>query len=337
MSGDEKHSLRIAMLEAVEKDLKNAVQPIESDLYPELARMIYHHMGWLDDAQSGGKRIRPLITLLCCAGAGGEWRNALPAASAIELIHNFTLIHDDIEDHSETRRGRATLWKLWGIPQAINAGDSLFTISRLTTHRLIEVDTNPDKVLEVQRILDQACLRLTQGQYLDLSFETQERVTIAEYLEMIEGKTSALLAASSMIGANLAGVSRSRSDKYRAFGYHLGLAFQAQDDILGIWGDPEQTGKPASDDIRQRKKTLPTVYAMESSPSFADLFSKNRDQITIQDLHEALDQVDALEYTRVFSQHQTELALEALEEADPIETAGKELENIARDLTNRQS
>jgi geranylgeranyl diphosphate synthase type I len=337
MSGDEKNSLRIAMLDAIEKDLKNAVQPIEPVLYPELARMIHHHMGWLEDAQSGGKRIRPLITLLCCAGAGGEWKNALPAASAIELIHSFTLIHDDIEDHSETRRGRATLWKLWGIPQAINTGDSLFTISRLTTHRLIESGIGPDKVLEVQRILDQACLRLTQGQFLDLSFEARERVAIEDYLEMIEGKTSALLAASSTIGAHLAGAPRSTIDKYRAFGYHLGLAFQAQDDILGIWGDPEQTGKPASDDLRQRKKTLPTLYAIESSPPFADLFSKNADQVTIQDLHEALNQVDALEYARVFSQHQTELALKALEEADPMETAGKELENIARRLTNRQS
>lgn len=337
MSGDEATSLRVAMLEAIEKDLKNAIQPIEPDRYPELARMIHHHMGWLDDAQSSGKRIRPLITLLCCAGAGGEWRSALPAASAIELIHSFTLIHDDIEDQSETRRGRATLWKLWGIPQAINTGDSLFTISRLTTHRLVEADISPERILEAQRILDQACLRLTQGQYLDLSFEAQERVSIADYLEMIEGKTSALLTASSTIGAQLAGAPSSTTDKYRAFGYHLGLAFQVQDDILGIWGDPEQTGKPASDDLRQRKKTLPTLYGMEKSPSFAALFSQNVDQIAIQDLREALNQVDALDHARTFSQRQTELALKALKEADPIETAGTELENISRRLTQRQS
>ncbi|HEY44357.1 MAG TPA: polyprenyl synthetase family protein [Anaerolineae bacterium] len=337
MSADELISLRVAMLEAIERDLKNAIQPIEPDRYPELARMIHYHMGWLDEAKSSGKRIRPLITLLCCAGAGGDWRSIVPAASAIELIHSFTLIHDDIEDQSETRRGRATLWKLWGVPQAINTGDSIFTMSRLSTRRLLDTDIRSERVLKVQHILDQACLHLTKGQYLDLAFETQERISIEDYLEMIEGKTSALFTASSTTGAQLAGASSSTIDQYHAFGYHLGLAFQVQDDILGIWGDPEQTGKPAGDDLRQRKKTLPTLYGMEKSPTFADLFSKNANQVDIQNLYDALNRVDALDHARDFSRHQTELALKALEEAEPMETALTELENIVHRLTNRQS
>jgi geranylgeranyl diphosphate synthase type I len=337
MSGEESIPLRVAMLEAIERDLKNAVQPIEPDRYPEIARMIHYHMGWLDEAKSSGKRIRPLITLLCCAGAGGDWRSILPAASAIELIHSFSLIHDDIEDQSETRRGRATLWKLWGIPQAINAGDSIFTMSRLTTRRLLDTDIRPERILKVQLTLDQACLHLTKGQFLDLTFETQERVSIEDYLEMIEGKTSALFMASSTIGAQLAGAPDSTIDHYQAFGYHLGLAFQVQDDILGIWGDPEQTGKPAGDDLRQRKKTLPTLYGMEKSTTFADLFSQNTDQVTIQDLYVALNQVDALDHARDFSQHQTELAIKALEEVEPMDTAALELEKIVRRLTDRRS
>ena len=337
MNGDESISLRVAMLEAIEKDLKSAIQPIQSDRYPELARMIHYHMGWLNDGQSGGKRIRPLIALLCCAAAGGDWRDALPAASAIELIHNFTLIHDDIEDHSDTRRGRATLWKLWGIPQAINTGDSIFTISRLTTRRLTETDISPEIVLEAQYTLDQACLRLTQGQHLDLAFETQEKVSVDDYLEMIEGKTSALITASSTIGALFAGSPSSIIEKYRTFGHHLGLAFQVQDDILGIWGDPEKTGKPASDDLRQRKKTLPTLYGIAKSSSFADLFLQEFNQIAVEDLYEALNQVDALDHTRDFSHQQTDIALQALQEAEPIEPAGRELINIAHRLTQRRS
>jgi geranylgeranyl diphosphate synthase type I len=291
----------------------------------------------LNDVQSRGKRIRPLITLLCCAAADGNWQNALPAASAIELIHSFTLIHDDIEDHSDTRRGRATLWKLWGIPQAINTGDSLFVVSRLTTHRLTEKDISPQLILEAQYTLDQACLRLTQGQHLDLAFETQDKVTIDEYLEMIEGKTSALITASSTIGAQLAGAPDSIIERYRTFGHHLGLAFQVQDDILGIWGDPEKTGKPASDDLRQRKKTLPTLYGIANSPSFADLFTQETGQVAVQDLFRALNQVDALDHAQDFSHQQTKLALQALAEAQPIEPAARELKNIAHRLTRRES
>lgn len=337
MNGDESTSLRTTMLEAIEEDLKSAIRPIQSNRFPELARMIHYHMGWLNNNQSGGKRIRPLIALLCCAAAGGDWQNALPVASAIELIHSFTLIHDDIEDQSDTRRGRATLWKLWGIPQAINTGDSIFTISRLTTHRLTEIDINTELVLEAQYTLDQACLRLTQGQHLDLAFETQEKVSVDDYLEMIEGKTSALITASSTLGAQLAGSPGSIIEKYRTFGHHLGLAFQVQDDILGIWGDPEKTGKPASDDLRQRKKTFPTLYGIAKSPTFSDLFFQEPRQVAVQDLYDAINQVDALDNARDFSHQQTEIALQALQEAEPREPAAKELKNIAYRLAQRQS
>ncbi|HEY45740.1 MAG TPA: polyprenyl synthetase family protein [Anaerolineae bacterium] len=337
MNRDESISLRVEMLEAIEKDLKHAIQPIPSDRYPELTKMIHYHMGWLNEAQSRGKRIRPLITLLCCAAAGGDWQNALPAASAIELIHSFTLIHDDIEDHSDTRRGRATLWKLWGIPQAINTGDSIFAISRLTTHRLTELGINPELILETQYTLDQACLRLTQGQHLDLAFETRDDVSVEDYLEMIEGKTSALITASSIIGAQLAGSPDSIIEKYRTFGHHLGFAFQVQDDILGIWGDPEKTGKPASDDLRQRKKTLPTLYAIAKSTSFADLFFQESKQVALEDLYRALNQVDALDHAQDFTHQQTKIALQALHEAEPREPAARELINMTHRLLQRES
>ena len=337
MNGIETASLPVVMLEAIEKDLKDAIQPIHSDRYPELSEMIHYHMGWLNDAQSGGKRIRPLIALLCCAAAGGTWQSILPAASAIELIHSFTLIHDDIEDQSDTRRGRTTLWKLWGIPQAINTGDSLFAMSRLTTLRLIETDINPELILEAQHTLDQACLRLTQGQHLDLAYETQEEVSVDDYLKMIEGKTSALITASSTIGAQLAGSPGPIIDKYRTFGHHLGLAFQVQDDILGIWGDPAKTGKPASDDLFHHKKTLPTLYGIAKSQSFADLFFQESEKVAIQDLYEALNQVNALDHAKDFSHQHTEIALQALQEADPREPAARELINLAHRLTHRQS
>ena len=149
--------------------------------------------------------------------------------------------------------------------------------------------------------------------------------------------TSALITASSTIGAQLAGSTGPIIEKYRAFGHHLGLAFQVQDDILGIWGDPEKTGKPASDDLRQRKKNLPTLYGIAKSPSFADLFFQESKQVHVQDLFEALNQVDALDHAQDFSHKQTETALQALQEAEPREPAARELKNIAHRLTHRQS
>jgi geranylgeranyl diphosphate synthase type I len=230
--------------------------------------MMQYHLGWIDESfvptqGGGGKRLRPILCLMTCQATGGDPNQALPAAVAIELVHNFSLVHDDIEDQSPLRRGRPTVWKVWGVPQAINVGDGLFALAHLAMQRLSDRGVPPRQVLTALEILDQACLALTEGQYLDLSFEDRLDVDVQQYLSMIRGKTAALFSAAAQLGVVVTGSDSESIACYRRFGENLGLAFQIVDDILGIWGDARVTGKPAADDIRQRKKTLPIVRALE--------------------------------------------------------------------------
>jgi geranylgeranyl diphosphate synthase, type I len=271
----------IPYLTAIEAELRDVVATAmgssPASISP-LYDMIRYHMGWLDadfdasDANSG-KRLRPLMCLLACEAVGGDSHSALPAAAAIELIHNFSLIHDDIEDQSDTRRHRRTVWALWGVAQGINTGDTVWTLSRLAIHRLCEAGHDAETILRVMRRLDEACLALCTGQYLDLCFEQQETVSPAAYLQMIAGKTSALLSASLAVGAILGGAEESLVQCYASFGHELGLTFQIVDDILGIWGDPAVTGKSAASDILSKKKTLPVLYALawEAERGYNDL------------------------------------------------------------------
>ena len=202
----------------------------------EYLRMISYHMGWEDpDTVTAGKRTRPLITLLCATSSGGDWKLALPLAAGVELIHNFSLIHDDIQDNSRLRRNRPTVWTLWGRNQAINVGDALFTYAHLAVQQASGLES--DTRLVAMRLIDEACISLTRGQHLDMAFETQETVGVEEYMTMIGGKTAALIAAAAELGALAAGAPYDVRMHYRAFGHNLGLAFQIRDDVLGIWGE----------------------------------------------------------------------------------------------------
>jgi geranylgeranyl diphosphate synthase type I len=240
------------------------------DRQPELRSMLAHHMGWEGEGagpEARGKRIRPLLVLLCAEAAGGEWENALPAAAAVELLHNFSLIHDDIQDKSLLRRGRPTVWSKWGVAQAINAGDVMFTQAFIAVQRMAET-VSPVSAWEANKLLQETCLRLTEGQYLDISFETRRLVSMNEYWPMITGKTSVLLGCCAELGALSAGAAEWRRKEFYSFGIQLGLAFQALDDWLGIWGDVSATGKSAESDLASGKKTLPVVYALESNVDF---------------------------------------------------------------------
>ncbi len=254
-------------LPLIEAELRKTFAPFPFQLAPFYGMMQYH-LGWVDTSFAptegdAGKRLRPILCLLTCQASGGDAEQALPAAAAIELVHNFSLIHDDIEDKSHLRRGRPTVWKVWGAPQAINAGDGLFALAHLTMRRLADRGLPPQRALTALEILDRACLALTEGQHLDLSFEDRLDVDVEQYLSMIRGKTAALFGAAAQLGALVAGGDAESTAHYRRFGQNLGLAFQIVDDVLGIWGDPQVTGKPTADDIRQRKKTLPIVRALE--------------------------------------------------------------------------
>jgi geranylgeranyl diphosphate synthase type I len=299
--------------------------------------MIAYHLGWAGEATVRGKRLRPLLTVLACQACGGEWSAALPAASAVELIHNFSLVHDDIEDHSETRRGRPTLWSKWGLPQALNTGDALFALAHLSLHRLAALGAPAQVVLALQHDLTRACLDLTCGQHLDMAFERLPAVSTDSYAQMVAGKTAALLAASTAMGARVAGAESGRVEALAEFGRQLGLAFQMEDDILGIWGDPAATGKPAGDDLLCRKKSLPTLLGLERSAAFRRLWSSDPvDPSALEGMRHALQECGARDATLEAAREATRQALSALEHGQPLEPAAGLLRGVSLLLVGRQ-
>jgi geranylgeranyl diphosphate synthase, type I len=225
--------------------------------------MVRYHLGLDGSDGTRGKRIRPLLGLLAYASIAGDHRAALPGAAAVELGHNFSLVHDDIEDGDVERRHRATLWTLHGVPQAINTGDLIFSLSRIALHRLTDLGFSDAKVLRLMRLYDETCVRLCEGQYLDIASSASDGpMTVELYFDMIGRKTAALISASIEAGALLATDDESVIGGYRRFGWALGLAFQLNDDLLGIWGEQRRTGKEPTD-VARRKKTLPVLYAFE--------------------------------------------------------------------------
>jgi len=254
-------------LQALEDELQGMLMPPDDATAPMYGMMRYH-MGWVDagfrpQSAPKGKRVRPLLCLLACEAACGRWEPALPAAAAVEFIHSFSLLHDDIEDASQTRRHRPTVWSIWGVPQAINTGDAVWAVARLAGYGLQAAGHSAEVILSVFRLLDETSLRLCAGQYLDIRFESVDSVTLEDYERMIDGKTAALLSAAPAAGAILGGAPDSAVQALAAFGRELGLTFQIVDDILGAWGDSDATGKPTAADIKTRKKSLPIVYTLQ--------------------------------------------------------------------------
>ena len=228
-----------------------------------LYEMVRYHLGLDGSGAPTGKRMRPLLGLLAYASITGEYRPALPGAAAVELGHNFSLVHDDIEDGDRQRHHRPTLWTLHGVAQAINTGDAIFSLSRIALHRLTDLGFSDTKVLRLMRLYDTTCLALCEGQYIDIATSEQDaEMSVALYFDMIGRKTASLIAASIEAGAILATDDDAVIARYRGFGWALGLAFQLNDDLLGIWGAAQATGKEPSD-LAKHKKTLPVLYTLE--------------------------------------------------------------------------
>ena len=251
--------------ERVQIELASIVSGSPSDLYG----ILKYHMGWQDEHNNPchsklGKFIRPTLCVLSCQVVKGDALQIVPAAAAVELVHGFSLIHDDIEDASDERRQRPTVWRLWGQPQAINAGDTMFALAYLAVLRLKNNGIADEKIMRSVCILGESCLRLCEGQYLDIAYENRLDVSTDCYLDMISKKTATLMAASTYIGAYLGTEDLKLVESLYRFGTELGMAYQIRDDILGIWGVEGRTGKSNSD-ISQRKKTLPVVYGLQNS------------------------------------------------------------------------
>ncbi len=221
-------------------------------------------MGWEDErgraAFNTGKRVRPALCVFACEAFGGSPESALPGAVAVELVHNFSLVHDEVQDHDPERHHRPTLWARLGEAQAINVGDFLFTRA---VQALTDATGPAERRMAALRTLNSAIGRMIAGQWQDIAFESRESVTVNEYLAMTAGKTGALLSAPVQIGALLAGVPEEQADLAGKWGLEVGLAFQAHDDFLGTWGEPGLTGKSNTNDIARRKKTLPIVHGLQ--------------------------------------------------------------------------
>ncbi|MER8013827.1 polyprenyl synthetase family protein [Streptomyces griseoluteus] len=231
-------------------------------LAPPMDTVAAYHFGWIDAAGNpaagdGGKAVRPALAVLSAEVTGAAPEAGVPGAVAVELVHNFSLLHDDLMDGDEQRRHRDTVWKVHGPAQAILVGDALFALGNEVLLELGTVEAG-----RATRRLTAATRALIDGQAQDISYEHRDRVSVEECLEMEGNKTGALLACASSIGAVLGGADDRTADALERYGYHLGLAFQAVDDLLGIWGDPESTGKQTWSDLRQRKKSLPVVAAL---------------------------------------------------------------------------
>jgi geranylgeranyl diphosphate synthase type I len=228
--------------------------------------LIREHFALDDPAAKRGKRLRPRILLTVAECEGGDGSVALGAAAALELLHNFSLIHDDIEDGDEMRHGRPTLWASHGVRAALVAGDAMSALAYLTlvdgSHALPAAT-----VAAMMRCLQEAHFRMCEGQAFDIGFETATFVTFEEYVRMIEGKTAALLAVACELGAWAAGAADERAAAYSSVGRAYGLAFQVRDDVLGTWGRTEETGKPSGADIRRRKWSFPVAWALAQPPS----------------------------------------------------------------------
>jgi len=279
------------VLNKIENELKECIHYSNNNAYKQYEEMFTYQMDWeLSSTNSRGKRIRPLLLLACTYAAGGEWQKALPAAASLELMHNFSLIHDDIQDQSVIRRGKDTVWVKWGQPQAINSGDAMLTLSSMAVHRLLQFFP-PDTVLKVDDRVHSACLELTRGQFLDISFETREIVRVEEYTQMIQGKTCALLAAALEIGGILAGVKKIDQNLLFTCGNLLGQAYQIQDDWLGIWGNNALTGKSTQSDLIAKKKTYPILLGLSKEAYFFDIWNR----FSIIDTSNIPDFVRALE------------------------------------------
>jgi geranylgeranyl diphosphate synthase type I len=327
------------LLSAIESELQKQVSRLDSPRTKPFHEMLTYHMGWTGEGAgpaATGKRIRPLLVLLCASACGAaDWKSALPAAAAIELVHNFSLAHDDIQDNSAKRRGRDTVWVKWGAPMAINAGDALFVMS---SQAIIDLKNSypAEVVVKAAEILHNTCLDLTRGQYLDMSYEERSDLGVEDYWHMIAGKTAALISACCHLGALLGGADEEKQEVYRSFGHYLGLAFQVQDDILGIWGDEKVTGKSIASDLVEGKNSLPVLAGLGKKGKFAERWAQGPIKPEeVGEVSRLLASEGGLLAAQDAAKQMTDLALRSLEEAEPQGEAGEALFGLAKRLLGR--
>ncbi|MFF1697882.1 polyprenyl synthetase family protein [Streptomyces sp. NPDC058257] len=306
-----------------------------------MAGLAGYHLGWLDErggpAQgSMGKAARPALALASTRAAGGSASDGLGPAVAVELVHNFSLVHDDVIDRDELRRHRRALWAVFGLPSALLSGDALLALAL----RVLSEPTGDPPGRAVSVLCD-AVLELVEGEAMDVSFEQRTDVTVAEYTAMAAAKTGALMGCSCALGALAGGADIEQAELLRAFGRHLGVAFQIVDDLLGILGDADATGKPVGGDIAARKKTLPVLAALASSTPQARALARvyaSDTHLTGAELRHAaglVTEAGGVQAARRTVRRELSLAFEVLGEAAATPAGRRDLTALAHVLTQR--
>jgi len=301
--------------------------------------MLRYYFGWVDvdgNPCTGpeGKALRPTLCLFACEAAGGSIRDAMPVAVALEFIHNFSLIHDDIQDRDETRHHRPTLWTVWGVPRALVAGNVLRVVADISLEGLVEEGVDPDRALATIGVLTEAYLEMIEGQYLDISYEGRPDIGVTDYLDMISKKTGALIRSSLKLGALIGTRDRATIDAFLACGRSLGYVFQIRDDVLGVWGDEDTTGKPVGADIRRKKSSLPVVHAMSAAPAEDKSMLRHiyqKDQLDDDDVCAVLDVMersDTRGYAQSLAEEHSQRALEAVSGVELSPTVHRDLEEL---------
>ncbi|MFW6304355.1 MAG: polyprenyl synthetase family protein [Candidatus Saliniplasma sp.] len=267
-------------------------------LFKDKDHFMWKNMAWYPLA--GGKKLRPFLAMVSCGALGGKENDALISGLSLELIHNFTLVHDDIMDDDDMRRGRKTLHKKEGLPTAINVGDALFALS----FRLIsEMDVEPVKIKRILYEISQAVLKVAEGQEEDMRFETTFDITEDEFIEMIEKKTSYLFQAAARCGAIVADSSEEQIEMLGTYARNMGIAFQVQDDYLDLMGEETALGKPVGSDIKAGKRTLMVIHALQhldkkDKHRLIEILEGENSQNEIIEAIELLEKNDSIEYCR---------------------------------------
>jgi geranylgeranyl diphosphate synthase type I len=318
-------------------------------LNPELRTVAAYHHGWCDEhgaptPRGGGKGVRPALALLSAEAAGADASVGVPGAVAVELVHSFSLLHDDVIDGDLERRHRPTVWALYGVGPAVIVGDALLALAQQTLLRAAPADDTAAgaaaRTAATAELTD-AVAAMIAGQADDMAFESRADVTLEQCLAMVAGKTGALLSCAATIGALLAGAPDAVVEALRSYGTNLGVAFQAVDDLLGIWGDPERTGKPRGNDLATRKKSLPVVYALGARrPAAREL----RDLLTNGPLDadavvrgtELVDALGGRHATETLARSHLDAACRALDGAGLAPAARAELTDLARFVVERE-
>ena len=312
--------------------------------------LLRYHMGWVDrwgnragSPISQGKALRPTLCLFACEALSQDFTRAMAAAAALELIHNFSLIHDDIQDQDHERRHQPTAWRVWGVSKALVAGNAMQCAGDLALLSSDYRDPSAEIPVRVSQLLTDNYLEMIEGQCLDLSFESRTVITTEEYLDMIGRKTGALIRSGLEIGALAATRDPAAFQAFSRFGDCLGRAFQIRDDFLGIWGDESATGKATGNDIRRRKKSFPVVFALNhashrSRSDLSEIYSKpDLDEDDVARVMSILDEAGAREQSQNIIDDNAADALSALDQVSLPAWARDEAEGLVDYLARRES